>query len=438
MWMETNIFMTWPMLVKVLFSLAVILLIHRWIRRLWLSIVLGTLLLAVLTGQTTETAPQIAVTRLVSLDNFGLMAVIFLVIWLSSQMSSAGLLRKMVYAVRRWLGHRHAMAALPAVVGFLPMPGGAIFSAPLVDQCDISGQTEPLLKTQVNYWFRHIWEYWWPLYPGVLLAMHITGLDVWQFMLLGFPLSVVAVWSGYIFLLKNIPVESHTRMTEKGQESLLYLLTPIFIVIGSYTVFRLAVTAVRLWISPEFNVNRYVPMAFGLLLAMWSMEHRHPLGRAEWGRILLSRKTVTLALVVAAVRVYGAFIEATLPTGGTPVLRMQAEMEQWGIPVTAMVMALPFVAGLTTGLGIGFVGASFPIVISLLGNHPPPHLLWAFTILAYASGHMGQMLSPVHVCLVVTNEHFKTNLFHSLRGLFFPSVFVVLSALIFYFILVGL
>ncbi len=48
--------------------------------------------------------------------------------------------------------------------------------------------------------------------------------------------------------------------------------------------------------------------------------------------------------------------------------------------------------------------------------------------LAYACGHMGQMLSPVHVCLVVTNEHFNSNLFHSLRGILAPVAAVIATA----------
>jgi hypothetical protein len=94
-----------------------------------------------------------------------------------------------------------------------------------------------------------------------------------------------------------------------------------------------------------------------------------------------------------------------------------------------MVMLLPFIGGLTTGVAIGFVGVSFPVVVSLMGVDPPLRTVLAFTVLAYACGHMGQMLSPVHICLVVTNEHFKTGLMHSLRGLLAPAAVVILTAL---------
>ena len=65
-------------------------------------------------------------------------------------------------------GRMVSIMALPAVIGLVPMPAGARFSAPFVEQ--MAAQRDPAWKTAVNYWFRHLWEYWWPLYPGVMLA----------------------------------------------------------------------------------------------------------------------------------------------------------------------------------------------------------------------------------------------------------------------------
>ena len=55
-------------------------------------------------------------------------------------------------------------------------------------------------------------------------------------------------------------------------------------------------------------------------------------------------------------------------------------------------------------------------------------MLLPTTVLAYAAGFMGQMLSPVHVCLLVTNQYFKTPLLRSLAGLILPVLFVLLGA----------
>ena len=73
------------------------------------------------------------------------------------------------------------------------------------------------------------------------------------------------------------------------------------------------------------------------------------------------------------------------------------------------------------------VGASFPIVMQLAGIDPGIPLLVSTAILAYSAGHVGQLVSPVHVCLVVTNQHFHTSLVKSLKGLWGPCLFVLLG-----------
>lgn len=421
------------MTARVLASLALILVFNRLTGSLTAGVLLGTAGLAALLGQTPAACLRIAGARLFSADNFSLMAVIFLVIWLSTQMSMSGVMRDLVEAIRQRLGKRHAMAVLPAVIGFLPMPGGAIFSAPLVESCDTEGAADPILKARINLWFRHIWEFWWPIYPGVLLAMHITGLDVWQFMLFGAPLSIVAVAGGYFFLLRKVECSIPAPAGRQVAKPMHKLLTPIIIIVAGYIFFRAGYGLARHWRPDMPGLNRYMPMMFGILLAMAELERRRPLALRIWRQIVFSKKTLNMALIVSAVRVYGAFIEEPLNGGVNPVALMRSEMDFWGIPMVAMAMLLPFIAGLTTGLAIGFVGASFPIVMSLLGPEPPFNMLMAATALAYAMGHMGQMLSPVHVCLAVTNEHFKTGMFHTLRGLLGPAAIVAIAALGIYY-----
>ena len=58
---------------------------------------------------------------------------------------------------------------------------------------------------------------------------------------------------------------------------------------------------------------------------------------------------------------------------------------------------------------------------------------WAATTLAFGFGYMGMMLSPVHVCLIVTNQHFRTQLLHSMRGLLLPAAAVLALVVAYHF-----
>ncbi len=345
-----------PMLAVILASLGLILAANRITRNLSASVLLGTCALGLMSGHTLAGGIRIAAERLFSIDNFCLMLVIFLVIWLSTQMSAAGVMRDLVDAVRGRLGRRHAMAALPAVIGFLPMPGGAIFSAPLVDNCDGAGLIPAVYKTRANYWFRHIWEFWWPLYPGVLLAMHITGLDVWQFMLLGLPLSITAIAAGYICLLRKIKPDPAVAGEFQPGASLFRLLLPIFTVIAGYLLLRLALAGLS--DRPPLRItNRYLPMIFGILPAMLLLERWRRCRAMPGAKSFFRAKPQPGADCRRRAHLRG--VHRSAPAGRINLnVLTQIEMAWWGIPLPVSGNAAAVPGGADDRLAIGFVGAA--------------------------------------------------------------------------------
>ena len=410
-----------PVLVKVLGTLAVILIINWIARNLMAAIAVGALLLGLWSGQSLPEVGRIAWARFSSLDNLLLMVVICQIIWLSSLMAKTGVMQDMVQSVRERISHRLSFAALPAVIGLLPMPGGAMFSAPMVDSADSSGRLPSLLKTQTNYWFRHVWEYWWPLYPGVILTLGMTDLEIWQLIPAQLPVSALAIAGGYLFLLRRIPRNGEPETAPKGGgRSFFALVAPIFTVILTYAVTLIVLPAVK-------DVSRYIPIMAGLFLALLVLQIQRRPGWSSWKEVLLSRRTLYMTVLVAVIRIYGAMIEARLPGGMLLVEQMRGELAAVGLPEGLFILLIPLIAGLAVGINVGTIGASLPVVMSLLGPSPPLIALLPTTVLAYAAGFMGQMLSPVHVCLVVSNQYFKTPLLRSLGGLILPVLLVLLG-----------
>ncbi len=420
-----------PVMVKVLTALAIILIINQFCRHLLVSVSVAALTLAVWCGHSPSRIGMITWERLSSSGNLVLMLIIFQVIWLSSQMSETGVMEDLVLTVRSMVSRRGAVAVLPAVIGLLPMPGGALFSAPLVESCDPAQDLENRLKAQTNHWFRHVWEYWWPLYPGILLAIEITGLDMWQYVLMGLPLTAGSISAGYYFLLRKVKEEeSLAAEDDEHISSFFKLVLPIVVVVAGYVVVRLGhYGAQQVWpgIGP---INRMLPMAFGLLCAMVVLQVERPLPLKEWKGIIFSTRALNMALIVAAVRVYGAFIEARLPNGTLLVAQMRSEMADLGIPLVAVVMLIPLISGLATGISLGFVGASFPIVLRLLGADPAVGEVVYTTVLAFGFGYMGMLLSPVHVCLIVTCEYFKTDVIPTIAGMLKPAFLMLVWTLV--------
>ena len=422
--------MSAPVLVKVLGTLGLILVVNLLRVPFVLAVVIGTLALAAWCGHPPAAILSIGAHRLFSPEALLLGVAIYVVIWLSSQMEACGVMRDLVHTLQARYSRKAALAMLPAVIGFLPMPGGALFSAPLIDRCDTDGNIPPLLKTQINYWFRHIWEYWWPLYPGVLLMMQITGLQVWQLMLVGVPLTLAALGAGYFFYLRRLPRFEYTPEEQEATESLPSLLLPIIVIVIVYAAVALGYAGVR-WLQPGLpKLDNFIPMIIGVVCAMFVLQRRRPLPWATWKKIMLSTKTLQMMAIVLALHVYGAYIGAKLPNGTPLIAEMRGDLAHWGIPLIAVMMLIPFISGLTFGVAFGFVGASLPIVVSLLGPTPSLVQVLSTTVLAYGCGYIGMMLSPMHVCLVVTNEHFGSSLYRSLAGILKPAAAVFCGVIV--------
>ena len=149
-------------------------------------------------------------------------------------------------------------------------------------------------------------------------------------------------------------------------------------------------------------IGRYAPIFIGLV-AGGAFIARRPDGIKAF-RGCVSPSTLKLIATIAGIRVFSALIgEAGLAE------KAARELTGAGIPTIAAVAIVPFVAGIVTGVGFGYVGLAFPIVLGLVAGGGPLSREAAI-VLAAAFGYLGMMLSPLHVCMVVSAEHFNIRL----------------------------
>jgi hypothetical protein len=97
-----------------------------------------------------------------------------------------------------------------------------------------------------------------------------------------------------------------------------------------------------------------------------------------------------------------------------------------------IVMLLPFLVGGVAGITIAFVGTTFPILISLidaLGNHA---LLLPYLMLALATGFVGVLVSPLHLCFLMSNEYFRTTLIPVYKLMTVPLLSLLIGAVVYF------
>ncbi|KPK50054.1 MAG: hypothetical protein AMK72_03100 [Planctomycetes bacterium SM23_25] len=418
-----------PALLCTLGAFGLILLLARLKVPLWAAVVAGTAALAVAFRIPPTQAARAALTGAIRPVTLGLVVITVLLLALSQTMRSAGQLEQIVSLARMLLRRPAvAMAALPALIGLLPMPGGALFSAPMVESA--AGQTRVSggRLSAINYWYRHIWEHWWPLYPGVVLATSLTRSTLGAFIAFQVPLGVFMAASGVLIFRRAHP-DLHVTAAAPAKGTALKLLgatSSIWVIMLVWAAGSAALKALPQGALPDSfrkDAAKFVPIGLGLLVSLIWTARLNRLGGRGLAKVMATRSIYAMVGLVVAVMVFQYMLE-----DAEAARRIAAELSRQRIPVTLVVAVLPFVAGMVTGLAIGFVGVSFPIVVGLVAAMPGEVPLRPYAVLAYGCGHLGMMLSPLHLCHVVSNRYFNTTFGPVYRRILPPAA--VLAALV--------
>lgn len=412
-----------PVIVAIFMSLGLILVLDKFIRNLSLSILAGTFFLAFLSERSLKEFISIPLEKITDKENLMLYFLVWLMIFLSNQIKENNIMGNMTQGLKSRFSGKTLIASVPIIMGLIPMPGGALFSAPLVEACDVSGSLDNDSKAKINYWFRHVWEFWFPLFAAVIMAMQITHLKMWQMALVNLPLSICTVIGGWYFILRKLDMPSAKPEKSDRKPPLFRYLSPIaIIIIGSF---------ILSFLFPALNsFSKFMSLILSLIASITVCQLWKPLGAAVWKKMLLAKNGRNMVFIVAIITVYSGFISVPLEDGRLIIDIMKQELSSVGIPGIILFAVLPFISGLATGIALGFVGTSFPITYSLLGTSPDLKWVLIMVVLGYGFGLIGTLLSPVHVCNVVTHKYFNTNLFKNTLSLIKPCGFVAAGAVI--------
>jgi uncharacterized protein len=346
---------------------------------------------------------QSAGASLVHPQTVGLAVIVSLILVFSHTLEKSGQMGRLLESFRGLIRRpRISLVIFPSLIGLLPMPGGAIFSAPMVKSLGQGhGLSDPQLS-YINYWFRHIWEYWWPLYPGILLTTALAGIDIWHLVLFTAPLSIVAVGVGY-WPLRGAMQAPAAGPRREAAAPFLRELAPIAGVIVMGLLFGAGLGSLEV---PALRpVAKEIGLIAALLIALFWVWRRNRIPwKARWA-IVKDRALIKMVFMVAAILIFKGILEDS-----RAVDTVSAEMLRWRIPLVPIAMLLPFLVGTVTGITIAFVGTTFPILISLILALDQGALMLPYLMLALACGFTGVLVSPLHLCLLLSNEYFRTGM----------------------------
>ena len=171
-----------------------------------LALILGSLVLGFSFGFSTSQFVQLFLSTLMDPITHDLALVIALIPILTFCMTETCMFKGLVESLKDFLSSRSILAVVPAIFGLLPTPGGALFSAPIIDgEAEMMG-VETNLKVFINVWFRHCVFLIYPMGTMMILTSRLAGIDVYNIVLVQIPIFVAYVLAGYftsIFRIKS-------------------------------------------------------------------------------------------------------------------------------------------------------------------------------------------------------------------------------------------
>jgi integral membrane protein (TIGR00529 family) len=308
-------------------------------------------------------------------------------------LETGGLLDALVKGLT--LPRRYFIALSPAAMGMLPVPGGALLSAPLVARVgdDIGSD----VKAACNVWFRHVLILFYPL--GTLLATtKMANVDLYGAVAYTVPLSLLMLASGYQFLL--VPIRG--RMPGKGRLRISAVAIPFFIILIPPLLHALLLRTAP-WVGDE------VHLLVSVSAALFVGSRIGKVDRDKFAEAVRRIRPWRYMLLMLGVFYFMYIFEATAVS-----------------ELIAQSAASPFflmvVVGCALGLMTGRVNLPIALLVPVLSVSGRGDLgACEFAIMHFAV-FIGYVISPVHPCVLVSMQYFDTGYYASVRRLLLPSL----------------
>jgi integral membrane protein (TIGR00529 family) len=342
-----------------------------------------------------------------NLENLKLVLALQLVLLFSAVLKENGAMQRAISALSGVVRDaRFCVAVIPAIVGLLPVVGGAMLSAPLVDEASDELRLTAERRTFLNFWFRHVWEYTLPTFPAVFLTASIAGVPVAELAAAGIPLTLMAIAAGAVFGFKGVAGTPSRRPVGSAPSRWTHMWSFILNLLPFFLVILLTVA---------LDVHLLYPMV--LVTTGMVLFGRMPIGRLR--QLARQHLSIELAFLIWGIMLFKEILLSTEAMDG-----MARDLAGMGIPTAVLVVVLPALIAFITGYTTAFIGLSFPVLVPFI---PAGDMTVFYVMLALASGICAHLLSPMHACLTMTMQYYRAEIGRTYGLLLLPTLLLFLT-----------
>ena len=322
-------------------------------------------------------------------------------------LEETGQISLVIENLKRIIPERGMLAIIPFIFGLLPVPGGALLSAPMVDsegrRLGVSNEG----KTFLNLWFRHIGFLIFPLATALVVMSQISGININRLIVMQTPIFVVSVIVGSFYVIKLSKKREKEEIVKKKGVILETLInfTPLLVTI---------VLTMTLSLFINLNISFLISLPSGIILSLIIYKGGN--------KVQFVKKGFSASIGLA---VFGIMLYKNVANVSGVAEIVAKYLQHTSMPAMIIIPVLSFSIGVLTAHNMAAIALAYPMLYPIIGNDI------RLVSLLYISSFMGYLISPLHLCVVVSYEYFKPKFVELYKLMLPPALLMVVIAVIF-------
>jgi len=322
-------------------------------------------------------------------------------------LEETGQISLVIENLKRVIPERGMLAIIPFIFGLLPVPGGALLSAPMVDsegrRLGVSNEG----KTFLNLWFRHIGFLIFPLATALVVMSQISGININRLIVMQTPIFVVSVIVGSFYVIKLSKKREKEEIVKKKGVILETLINfaPLLVTI---------VLTMTLSLFINLNISFLISLPSGIILSLIIYKGGN--------KVQFVKKGFSASIGLA---VFGIMLYKNVANVSGVAEIVAKYLQHTSMPAMVIIPVLSFSIGVLTAHNMAAIALAYPMLYPIIGNDI------RLVSLLYISSFMGYLISPLHLCVVVSYEYFKPKFVELYKLMLPPALLMVVIAVIF-------
>lgn len=294
---------------------------------------------------------------------------------------------------------------VPAIIGLLPIAGGALMSAPIVGVVGNSLSMSADLLIFLNVWFRHVLFMIYPLGQTLIVAGITTGYDPVKLAIIQIPVAGFMILIGYLYMRRYLKkdlsseVSTDVPLWKSG--------SPLFLAVGLSLLLN--------------SLAGNYAMPIGVFIGAFALYFVANMSLGQLVNVLKNKLVISLTISAFSIMLLQHSITDTSAS-----TQIAALIKSGSISTVLLETFVPaIVSGLTSSSVTGIV-ITVPILSAI------KHLTIVDASIIYTSSFIAYTISPTHLCLIFTAKYFNEGLLKTYKFMLPAAILTVVFTVAYY------